>query len=358
MAEEEEIRSEVEAVQSVYGDDCRVIDEFPPHLAVHFKPRTADDSSQQFVEVTLGIKSDKEYPKKPPYVYIVEMKGLDDNRQTYLISSINNKAQELSSYLMLVALCEEAVEIISNMNHPEGNCPLCLYPLVAEDKSGAALPFMKLMSCYHCFHSDCIIRLWNWAHEQNKTDGMDLADEATSATVGNKKGVQSSINQHKANCPVCRKVFNAKDMEHVLDFLGTSLSQLSYAGIDVVKEEKLFLQSDSEKNRREKFEALLKLQQENNGLIEPKKDLAIVPGMFLPANVANPSTSTETEIEQCGEGASSAEGELDSGHSVNKTTTRNHRNPDPRRKSNRFHSSKRPQHAAAPSRKQWIKKDL
>lgn len=51
MAEEEEIRSEVEAVQAVYGDDCLVIDEFPPHLAVHFKPRTADDSSQQVIQV-------------------------------------------------------------------------------------------------------------------------------------------------------------------------------------------------------------------------------------------------------------------------------------------------------------------
>lgn len=119
----------------------------------------------------------------------------------------------------------------------------------------------------------------------------------------------------------------------------------------------MFLQSDSEKKRREKLEALLKVQQENNGLIEPKKDLAIVPGMFLPANVANPRTSTETDTEQCGESVSTPE--VDSGHSMNKTTTSKHRNPDPRRKNynNRFHSSRRPQHAA-PSRKQWIKKDL
>lgn len=47
MAEEEEVLVEVEAAQSVYGDDCLVIDKFPLHLQVHVKPRTADVSSQQ-----------------------------------------------------------------------------------------------------------------------------------------------------------------------------------------------------------------------------------------------------------------------------------------------------------------------
>lgn len=47
MVEEEEVRLEVEAVQAVYGDDCRVILDYPPHLNVRIRPRTADDSSQQ-----------------------------------------------------------------------------------------------------------------------------------------------------------------------------------------------------------------------------------------------------------------------------------------------------------------------
>ena len=85
---------------------------------------------------------------------------------------------------------QEAGEILSNMNHPAGDCPLCLYPLVGDDKDGSGLPFMKLMSCYHCFHrsisfaltelycsasnlfslmllilwycSRCIMRWWEW----------------------------------------------------------------------------------------------------------------------------------------------------------------------------------------------------
>lgn len=44
---EEEVLIEVEAVLAVYGDDCVILDSFPPHLHLHIKPRTADISSQQ-----------------------------------------------------------------------------------------------------------------------------------------------------------------------------------------------------------------------------------------------------------------------------------------------------------------------
>lgn len=39
-------------------------------------------------------------------VNLVESKGLDEQRQNHLICSIQEKANELSSSLMLVALCE------------------------------------------------------------------------------------------------------------------------------------------------------------------------------------------------------------------------------------------------------------
>jgi len=44
---EEDVRLELEAVAAVYGDDVRVLRDLPPHLVVHVRPRTADDSSQQ-----------------------------------------------------------------------------------------------------------------------------------------------------------------------------------------------------------------------------------------------------------------------------------------------------------------------
>ncbi|WOK98919.1 hypothetical protein Cni_G07631 [Canna indica] len=293
MAEEADVRLEVEAVQAVYGGDCRVIQDFPPHLAVHIRPRTADDSSQQFVEVILGINSCDQYPSIPPHVYIVEAKGLDENRQTQLITGVKNKASELSSCLMLVALCEEAVELLSNMNHPEGNCPLCLYPLVAEDTTDS-LPFMKLMSCYHCFHSKCIAQWWKWILEQKEPK----TNEGTSpANLESKRDMHVGENQQKGTCPVCRKMFDEKDIVHVHEYLESELSCSGFSGTEVADDGDLLFHSASEKKRRQKIEALLKLQHDNNGLIEPRKDLAILPGMYLPDSSMAPTTSAATTSE-------------------------------------------------------------
>lgn len=172
MAEEEEVLIEVEAAESVYGDDCVVLEQYPPHLHLLIKPRTADVSSQQFVEAVIGIKASSKYPNEPPEIMIIESKGLDEQRQKHLITSIHEKACELSSNSMLVALCEEAVEKLTSMNHPDGDCPLCLSPLVVNEESASniSLPFMKLMSCFHCFHCECIIRWWNWLQMHQEVD--------------------------------------------------------------------------------------------------------------------------------------------------------------------------------------------
>lgn len=47
MAEAEETVMELAAVQAVYGEDCVILNSYPPHLHLHIKPRTANVSSQQ-----------------------------------------------------------------------------------------------------------------------------------------------------------------------------------------------------------------------------------------------------------------------------------------------------------------------
>ncbi|KAF7826348.1 E3 ubiquitin-protein ligase RNF25 [Senna tora] len=184
MAAEDEVLAEVEAVEAVYGSDCVVLDSFPPHLHVSLKPRTADVSSEQFVEAIIKIQASPQYPKEPPYIHLVDSKGLDEHRQKVLMNCIQDKACKLSPCLMLIALCEEAVEKLSAMNHPDGDCPLCLYPLVPEDQQNESFPFMKLMSCFHCFHRECITRWWNWIQSIKRTDSANSAT-ATSQPIQN-----------------------------------------------------------------------------------------------------------------------------------------------------------------------------
>ncbi|KAL6499459.1 hypothetical protein OROHE_026122 [Orobanche hederae] len=275
---EEEVRVEMEAVEAVYSDDCHVIEAYPPHLHVHLKPRTADVSSQQFVEVTIGMRAGPQYPEEPPEISVIDSKGLDEQRQKHLLASIRGKASELASCLMLVALCEEAVERLSSMNHPEGNCPLCLHPLLDEDAGSNSLPFMN----------DCIIRWWNWTQVHSEKEINCSLSSSSSRIMQHQKGIHKTVEENMGKCPVCRKVFLVKDIEHVLDLVGTD-GHLNSSGIDTDGD---ILYSDYEKIRREKFEAVLKLQQENNGLIEPKRNEVLLPGMFVPQPVVSRSTDS------------------------------------------------------------------
>ncbi|KAK1648723.1 hypothetical protein QYE76_066528 [Lolium multiflorum] len=365
---EEEVRLEVEAVAAMYGEDCRVVCDFPPHLVVHVRPNTADDSSQQFVELFLGIKASSQYPKEPPHVCAVESKGLDENRQAYLISSIQNKAKELSDYPMLVTLCEEAGEILSNMNHPAGDCPLCLYPLVPEYNDSSALSFMKLMSCYHCFHSDCIMRWWGWL--QNDDDDADSKKNGLDLSSSDK------LNHHKGFCPVCRKVFDEKDIEHVRDLLNANTTQqMASLTVDLGEDDKELLHSEAEKKRREKFGSLFNLQQERNGLIEPKKDLAIQPGMYVSLPPSEPTTSAGDGANSC-EATTTSTSETDSRSMANNADGSKKQNSSGPRRRNRASAPRRqPQGQAGgqqwqrgqpareqrqrgqPAREQWQKKD-
>ncbi|KAB5568997.1 hypothetical protein DKX38_002790 [Salix brachista] len=425
---EEEVLIEVEAVLAVYGDDCVILDSFPPHLHLHIKPRTADISSQQvphslssslsseFVEAVIGIRAGPQYPSKPPWIDLIESKGLDGERQKQLITGIQEKARELSSCLMLVALCElsyicgessssywlfcevnaravicglwhfsrgvditdsqsllfsvyehtfelsasakigawcritkEAVEKLSVMNHPDGDCSLCLYPLVPEDEQDEALPFMKLMSCFHCFHCECIVRLWNWIQKE-KESSTSISSSTTlhqNREMGNQNGlsdVHGLLEERMGNCPVCRKVFHAKDFEHVLDLVGTQASQLNS---EEIKYEEKLLHSDSENFRRQKFEAILKLQQENSGLIEPKRDIVVVPGIYLPQRATAPAQAVnrETAEHQGTQAGPSTETNLNS--SLNRPRPREPRNPGRRQ---------RPQKSRRPV-SQWVRKE-
>ncbi|WVZ16112.1 hypothetical protein V8G54_009094 [Vigna mungo] len=97
------------------------------------------------------------------------------------------------------------------------------------------------------------------------------------------------------------------------EFATTQASRLEFGGHELpdvnledktsdneeLNDEDTLLQSENEIIRKQKFEAILNLQKENSGLIEPKKDILILPGMYLPQPVAMPSsTSTKESDEQ------------------------------------------------------------
>ncbi|XP_059636036.1 uncharacterized protein LOC132278251 [Cornus florida] len=132
---------------------------------------------------------------------------------------------------------------------------------------------------------------------------------------------------------------------HSFDFSNSHAGNSSN-GTDVNDDDRL-LQCDSENIRRQKFEAILKIQQENSGLIEPKRNEVLLPGMFLPQPIAPPTTVSDKEATEQDQDLAVNSGTNLSG-SMNRPSTSGQRNSGMRK--HRVRNSRKPV-------KQWIKKD-
>ncbi|CAK7338919.1 unnamed protein product [Dovyalis caffra] len=97
----EEVLTEVEAVLTMYGDDCVILDSFPPQLHLHIKPRTVD-----FVKAVIGIRAGPQYPSEPLQIDLIESKGLDGEKKKQLIT-----IEELVSQSLLFLGYEHTFEL-------------------------------------------------------------------------------------------------------------------------------------------------------------------------------------------------------------------------------------------------------
>lgn len=302
MADETE--EEVEAAIAVYGGDCTVIQRSPPHLLVRLQPRTADDISQQFVEAVLVVKANAQYPHEPPMLELKDTKGLEEEKIAHLLSELQDLADELTFNPMLVAICEAALDRLTDMNQPDGNCCFCMFPLVMEDETSELRPFMKLMSCFHCFHSDCFGRWWRWVLQERSLDnliahhglGSEQDEESTNFIWSHGK----LLKEVELKCPVCRKSVNAEDLASVWSVLAADLVAEQGQQHEMALEPEIVF-TESEIERKSKFDELFKAQQRCGGIIEPKKLEVVVPGMFVTQPATRvPSASCSEPREEAG----------------------------------------------------------
>lgn len=165
-----------------------------------------------------------------------------------------------------------------------------------------------------------------------------------------------NVNQPRGFCPVCRKVFDEKDIEHVRDFLGDNTSRLASLTVDLGEDEKELLHSEAEQNRRKRIESLVNLQQELNGLIEPKKDLAIQPGMYVSVPPSTPDTAEEENADPS-QGTATSTSETEQRGQASNASSNKPKNPGHRRR-NRANASRRQPHGQGqPARQQWQRKE-
>lgn len=121
----------------------------------------------------------------------------------------------------------------------------------------------------------------------------------------------------------------------------------------IEEEQKELLQSKSEDDRRKQFDELLKLQQERNGIIGPKKELVVQPGMYVSLPTLQPTISGTAEEEQEFGVEDSTAGGSERTDEV-ATPDNKQKNANVRRK-HRMHGSRKQQHHHH-QRRQWVQK--
>ena len=124
--------------------------------------------------------------------------------------------------------------------------------------------------------------------------------------------------------------------------------------LDLGEDEKELLRSEAEQIRRKRIESLVNLQQERNGLIEPKKDLAIQPGMYVTLPPSTPDTAAGESTDP-NDDTTTSTSETEQCSQANNTTSNKTKNSGNRRR-NRANALRRQSHGQ-PVRQQWQRKE-
>ena len=313
------IEEELEALEALYPDDGLVVrragdaredgsgasttdEKAVRHTMVSLDvaPRTLDDETQQYVRATLCITLDGDYPANPPTVRLSNVRGLDDTRQAEVRRRLDDACRDFSSdEPVLALLCETAFETLTELNRPDGDCAFCLAPVAdADDADASAVPFIKLMRCYHCFHENCFARWWRWraaaAAEESAERGAHHA--AASASEG-----RAATSTHL--CPVCRVAIEDEDVRHVKLDGGEDLGGGEELGARERSVVAAAAGSASERTRRARFAAAMAEQRAKGGLIEEGagEGFVFTPGArasdFAPASSAPaPSAASNQSV--------------------------------------------------------------
>ena len=119
------LEMELEALEAVYDSAVRA--EFlgaPSHAhEVHLQatPYTAaDQPGRQLVSARIAMECPAEYPDRKPDIRLLDPIGLGEGRRLELLAHLEEIATEMEGELMLTALCDSALQWLTDNNWPEG----------------------------------------------------------------------------------------------------------------------------------------------------------------------------------------------------------------------------------------------
>ena len=77
-----------------------------------------------------------------------------------MLAALRREADAMAGEMALCHLCAVAQDLLSAANAPEGDCPICMYPLESGSGGGcvsgggnsAGAAAVQKLPCFHCMH--------------------------------------------------------------------------------------------------------------------------------------------------------------------------------------------------------------
>jgi E3 ubiquitin-protein ligase RNF25 len=232
----EELSIEVEALGHLYGDEAFSISSEGTltTLTIPLLPRQLDGEHEAYVTSVLKVQIDNQtYPTTAAMITLEETKGLTDAACIQLQAALQAEADNLVGEMVLGHLCELALDLLTDANHPTGNCIFCLNAILEGNSTTtgnlASYQVLKL-PCFHCFHFPCFTAWYQWqqaaaaaAASEVVAPGQPLPPAGQDVECENG---WTAKNVYTIKCPSCRLEVPPNALRHALpQLLGLAVIQ-------------------------------------------------------------------------------------------------------------------------------------
>ncbi|XP_055946011.1 RWD domain-containing protein 1-like [Argiope bruennichi] len=110
----EEQRNEIEALESIYPDELKIISDDPEYsFTMDIKTENATDDPEEYAAISLKFTYVPTYPDEAPIVEVADLENLSDQDIEDLMEFLQNIIQENLGMVMVYTLVSEASEWLS-----------------------------------------------------------------------------------------------------------------------------------------------------------------------------------------------------------------------------------------------------
>ncbi|GLI61833.1 hypothetical protein VaNZ11_004339 [Volvox africanus] len=187
-------------------------------ISLNLTPRGVD-MHDAYVTGVLRLQVPLGYPDVSPHVELLDTKGISDDRLALLRKQLCGVASMLAGEMALGAICEHALDWITEHNRPEGLCAFCLNAMEPPRSNLSLVPNpdghqdtteqpLVRLPCYHAFHRSCYRTWWCWRQKSLEAQERELVNHtgASAASVLREQGLPPCDGHgvYETSCPVCR----------------------------------------------------------------------------------------------------------------------------------------------------------